>query len=143
MQSTKGFLRAALLTSASACLFAPALAHAQGTPPPPPGQAVGVEEVVVTGSRIRRPDFTSSQPLDVVTSESIDQKGFTNVADALNELPTMGVPINPTGDQGSFGTGRQFVNLFNLGSNRTLTLVNGRRFVSANVASIFSGSGSR
>jgi iron complex outermembrane receptor protein len=138
MQSTKGFLRAALLTSAaSACLFAPVLAHAQASPPA--GQAVGVEEVVVTGSRIRRPDFTSSQPLDVVTSETIDQKGFTNVADALNELPTMGVPINPVGDQGSFGTGRQFVNLFNLGSNRTLTLVNGRRFVSANVASIFTG----
>ena len=135
MISTKGFLRAALLSSAaSACLFTPHLAQAAAA-----DQAVGVEEVVVTGSRIRRPDFTSAQPLDVITSESIDQRGYTNVADALNELPTMGVPINPVGDQGSFGTGRQYVNLFNLGTNRTLTLVNGRRFVSANVASIFTG----
>ncbi|MFC3068977.1 TonB-dependent receptor domain-containing protein [Phenylobacterium soli] len=98
-----------------------------------------MSEIVVTGSRIRRPDFVSPQPLDVVTSETIDQRGFTNVADALNELPSMGVPINPVGDQGSFGTGRQYVNLFSLGTNRTLTLVNGRRFVSANVASIFTG----
>src|SRR4029450_8971193 len=77
--------------------------------------------------------------IQVITTESMDRKGFTNVADALNEAPSSGIPINPIGDQGSFGTGRNFGNIFTLGSNRTLTLVNGRRFVGANAASIFTG----
>jgi outer membrane receptor protein involved in Fe transport len=100
-----------------------------------------VEAVVVTGSRIRRTDLTSAQPIQVITSQSIDERGFTNVADAVNELPSSGIPINPIGDQGSFGTGRNFINIFNLGSNRTLTLVNGRRFVGGNPGSIFTGAG--
>ncbi len=100
-----------------------------------------VEAVVVTGSRIRRADLVSAQPIQVITTDSIDAKGFTNVADALNEMPSAGVPINPIGDQGSFGVGRNYINLFNLGTNRTLTLVNGRRFVGSNVASLFSGAG--
>ena len=98
-----------------------------------------VEELVVTGSRIRRAELTSIQPIQVITSENMDARGFNNVADALNELPSSGVPVNPIGDQGSFGTGRNFINIFNLGTNRTLTLVNGRRFVGGNPASIFTG----
>lgn len=103
--------------------------------------ATEVGEIVVTGSRIRRPDLTSPAPLSVVNSETIDEKGFANLADAINEQPVTGVPISPDGDQQGFGVGRSFINLFNLGSNRTLVLVNGRRFVGANVASIFSGAG--
>lgn len=103
--------------------------------------ATEVGEIVVTGSRIRRPDLTSPAPLSVVNSETIDEKGFANLADAINEQPVTGVPISPDGDQAGFGVGRSFINLFNLGSNRTLVLVNGRRFVGANVASIFSGAG--
>ncbi|MFN3513180.1 MAG: TonB-dependent receptor domain-containing protein [Phenylobacterium sp.] len=98
-----------------------------------------VDEVVVTGSRIRRPDLTSVQPIQVITMQSMEERGFTNVADALNDLPSVGVPISPIGDQGSFGVGRNFINIFNLGTNRTLTLVNGRRFVGGNPASIFTG----
>lgn len=103
--------------------------------------ATQVEEIVVTGSRIRRNDLTSSSPLAIVSSETIDDKGFTNVAQAINQQPVSGVAITPDGDQQGFGVGRTFVNLFNLGTNRTLVLVNGRRFVGANVASIFSGAG--
>jgi len=125
-------LRTALLASAaaSAALAAPSFAYAQ---------ASDVDEIVVTGSRIRRPELTSVQPLQVITTQSMEERGFTNVADALNDLPSSGVPISPIGDQGSFGVGRNFINIFNLGSNRTLTLVNGRRFVGGNPASIFTG----
>lgn len=44
-----------------------------------------VGEIVVTGSRIRRLDIVSPAPLSVVTSETIDEKGFANLADAINE----------------------------------------------------------
>ncbi|HEY0648589.1 TonB-dependent receptor domain-containing protein [Phenylobacterium sp.] len=129
-------LRSALLASAaSASLFAvPTFAQAQTA-----RQEVDVGEIVVTGSRIRRPDLTSVQPLQVISTERMEERGFTNVADALNDLPSVGVPVSPVGDQGSFGVGRNFINIFNLGTNRTLTLVNGRRFVGGNPASIFTG----
>ncbi len=134
-------LRTALLGSvAAATLAGPNFALAQSQPAAKASDAE-VGEVVVTGSRIRRPDLTSVQPIQVITTETIEERGFTNVADALNEAPSSGIPINPIGDQGSFGTGRNYINIFNLGSNRTLTLVNGRRFVSSNAASIFTGAG--
>lgn len=120
-------------------LAAPAFAQTTPTSAGQGEEVSQVGEVVVTGSRIRRNDLTSASPLAVVSSETIDQKGFANVADALNQQPVSGVPITPDGDQAGFGVGRSFVNLFNLGTNRTLVLVNGRRFVGANVASIFSG----
>ena len=48
------------------------------------------------------------------------------------------VPTNsPAGAQGSFGAGQTFVNMYNLGSQRTLTLVNGNRFVTTATSSIF------
>lgn len=130
----RNMLRTALLGSAAAAslLAAPTFAQAQSS-------QVDVDEIVVTGSRIRRPELTSVQPLQVITTQSMEERGFTNVADALNDLPSSGIPVSPIGDQGSFGVGRNFINIFNLGTNRTLTLVNGRRFVGGNPASIFTG----
>ncbi len=129
-------LRTALLASAACATIvgAPTIAQAQSG-----DAAVDVGEIVVTGSRIRRADLTSVQPLQVITTERMEDRGFTNVADALNDLPSVGVPVSPVGDQGSFGVGRNFLNIFNLGTQRTLTLVNGRRFVGGNPASIFTG----
>lgn len=98
-----------------------------------------VQELVITGSRIPSTNISSVQPIQIITSRSLDQHGYTNIADALNQLPGSGVGITPNGDQSTFGTGRNYINLFNLGSNRTLTLVNGRRFVGANGASLFTG----
>ena len=100
-------------------------------------QAQEVEELVVTGSRIPRVGFDTLEPATVVAREYIDQRGLTNVADALNEIPGFGVGVTPQGDQASFGTGVNFMNRFGLGSNRTLTLVNGRRFVASNPPTLF------
>ncbi|RST30842.1 hypothetical protein HMF7854_08315 [Sphingomonas ginkgonis] len=96
--------------------------------------------VVVTGSRIRKPNFDTLEATNVVTSAAIEQRGFQTVADALNEQPSFGVPgSSPVGNAqgGAFGSGQNFVNFLGLGSQRTLVLVNGRRFVSSNTASIF------
>ena len=95
--------------------------------------------VIVTGSRIARPEFDNLQPTSVVTGEFIDARGQTNVIDALNEIPAFGPPTaSAVGAQGSsFGVGQSFADFFSLGSQRTLTLVNGRRFVSSNTPSVF------
>jgi outer membrane receptor protein involved in Fe transport len=96
--------------------------------------------IIVTGSRIPKPNYDTIQPAIVLNSQAIEQRGFVNAADALNELPQFGVPgSSPVGGAqgGAFGTGQSFVNFLGLGSQRTLVLVNGRRFISSNTASIF------
>ncbi len=103
--------------------------------------AAPAEEITVTGSRIRLPNITNLQPTATVSRRFIEERGFTNAADALNELPGIRGSVTPNGAQGSFGQGVNFINGFGLGSNRTLTLVNGRRFVSSNVPTLF-GQGS-
>lgn len=94
-------------------------------------------EIVVTGSRIVRAKVTA-QPATVLGSEEIVKKGYTNLGSALQELPAFSIPGNsPIGSQGSFSAGQTFVNLYNLGSQRTLSLVNGHRFVTSASSSIF------
>ena len=101
-------------------------------------------QIVVTGSRISHREIESSSPLQVIDDKQLDARGFQTVAQALNELPTFGVPgASPIGfNQSGFGAGQSFVNFLGLGSQRTLTLVNGRRFVSSNTGSIFGPTGS-
>jgi iron complex outermembrane receptor protein len=91
-----------------------------------------LQEVVVTGSRIARPDLERLEPTTVVSASTIDDRGFTDVGQALSELPGFGIPTNGSNVQSTNGIGQSFVDLFSLGSQRTLTLVNGRRFVSSN-----------
>lgn len=90
-----------------------------------------VEEVVVTGSRIKRTGFDTVNPATVVDSEFLELRAFNNVAQALNELPSFGIPgASENGGQNGQNVGQNFVNAFGLGSQRTLTLINGRRTVS-------------
>lgn len=76
-------------------------------------------------------------PVTVIGNQYLSNRGLTNAADALNEIPGIRGSITPAGAQGSFGQGVNFINALNLGSNRTLTLINGRRAVSSNVNTIF------
>jgi iron complex outermembrane recepter protein len=96
-----------------------------------------LQEIVVTGSRIRRSgsDLSTAEPLTVVSSNVLAQRGYTQVGDALNEVTTNAPQIAVTPHNGtSSGSGQDFPDLFNLGAGRTLTLVNGRRWVTSGVA---------
>ncbi len=104
------------------------------------GQAAVPERITITGSRVFRLGFDSLEPATVVTREAIEASGVTNIAEALR-VPGFGTGITPEGNQSSFGVGVNFVNRFGLGSNRTLTLINGRRVVSSNTPSIFGPAG--
>ena len=95
------------------------------------------EGIVVTGSRIRLPNLSGKEPVVTVGAAYIEDRGLTNIADALNEIPGFRGSVTPQGAQGSFGQGVNFINTYGLGSNRTLTLLNGRRVVSSNVTTIF------
>lgn len=91
-----------------------------------------VDRIVVTGSRIARdPNLVSPAPVQSVDSEDIDLSGEMNVIDVVNRLPALIGSSNSTANQNALGSaGTGILNLRNLGSVRTLTLVNGRRHVS-------------
>jgi outer membrane receptor protein involved in Fe transport len=99
-----------------------------------------LEEIVVTGSRIARAGFDTLQPATVIDDEFFSMRGFDNAAQALNELPQFGVPDSSNqGGQDSRNVGQNIVNLFGLGSQRTLTLINGRRTVGQNTPNFTGG----
>jgi len=92
-------------------------------------------QVLVTGSRIARRDAASSAPMLTMTRDDIKFAAPTSVGDMLQTLPGAGVSLNSNGTQGT-SYGVSAINLRYLGSaegsgNRTLVLVDGRRWVSA------------
>src|ERR1700761_3729852 len=111
------------------------------SPPPKAASAEDLQEVVVTGSRIARTDLDRLEPTTTIDSKVFDQRGYLDVGQALSELPGFGVqPSSAAPTQSTTGIGQSFVDLYGLGSQRTLVLVNGRRFVSSSTASL-NGSG--
>lgn len=137
MAATPAYAKADPAPTAAPVVVAQAEAAADDAPK-------GDKDIVVTGSRIAQRGLNTSSPLQQITSADLDARGFQTVAQALNELPTFGVPgASPVGfNQSGFGAGQSFVNFLGLGSQRTLTLVNGKRFVSSNTSSIFGPTGS-
>ena len=89
------------------------------------------DAIVVTGSRIRRPDLESASPVAVIDSQQIQSQGIVNTQDLLAKLPQVGIPgLSRTNSNFlTTGNGVATINLRNLGDSRTLVLVNGRRFV--------------
>ncbi|MBC1181133.1 TonB-dependent receptor [Brevundimonas sp. WCHBH090558] len=102
-------------------------------------EAEQLEEVVVTGSRIARPQYEGVIPGVQVGEKDIEERLFTNAGDILNDVPLVGggASLNGTNGGQTASLGVTYIDLLNLGTARTLTLVNGRRFVSNNSATIF------
>ncbi|MHB8531019.1 MAG: TonB-dependent receptor, partial [Caulobacteraceae bacterium] len=134
---TKTTTRTRLLASSMISGFALAAlsatgAHAQAAPaaPPPattptPGATVG--ELVITGSRIPQPNLTSIAPVTAVTNQELQLTGTTRVEDLVNQLPQVVAEQGAMLANGASGTAT--VSLRDLGSKRTLVLVDGRRLV--------------
>ena len=85
-----------------------------------------IDRIQVTGSRIKRADIETSQPIFTLTRAEIDKQGVTSVADVLQRISSNGAALNSTFNNG--GDGSAGISLRNLGSSRTLVLVNGRRW---------------
>lgn len=91
-----------------------------------------IEEIIATGSRIRRDSFSSSSPLDVVLTESAAVAGVSNLGDLMQSTTVAaGAPQVTAATSTAFvqngGSGVSTLSLRGLGDNRTLTLINGRR----------------
>jgi outer membrane receptor protein involved in Fe transport len=141
-----------LAGTSAATLFAMAMpAYAQASATIPQGQAVATtpaeaaaqvdgartddapteQAIVVTGSRIRSPTLTSPSPLQAITAVDIARTGRVDVQEVLQQNPAFGVPgqSRNTSNYGALSAGLATVNLRNLGPNRTLVLIDGRRVV--------------
>lgn len=145
--------------SLAAMLVASSPALAQSTQPPPDIQenpastgdeATRTGDIIVTGSRIRRDPLAQDSPITFVDEEDIARTGLNSVTDVLQRLPSAGGGLNtkfnnsgnfgnpPSG--GGVGAGAAEIDLRYLGSNRTLVLVDGLRFVLGASASGVPGS---
>ncbi len=84
------------------------------------------KKIVVLGSRIKRQDAETASPVQVITREQIEATGLLSIGDILQNVPSTGSALNRIFNNGGDGSVR--VDLRNLGSNRLLVMVNGRRW---------------
>jgi iron complex outermembrane receptor protein len=123
---------------AASMMVGPTVAFAQT---PAPAAAADDEEeadedgavsaLVITGSRIKRSEFTSSSPIQVITSETSTLEGLVDTAEILQQssIASGSFQVNNqlTGFVTDGGPGANTISLRGLGATRTLVLLNGRR----------------
>ncbi len=94
----------------------------------PPDDQAGA--IIVTGTRIDRSGYEAPTPVTSLSADEIERGGAITIADELNQLPQFGAATTSSaGFQGGAAGGANFINLRNLGSDRTLVLLNGERVV--------------
>lgn len=110
-------------------LLVPGVTHAQSAPPVTPEEEAGsVVETVVVGRRDTPVDATSTSPVTVISADSLERSGAATIDDYFPRIPAISFQ-GVNGAQNNGGYGAVFADLRNLNFNRTVTLVNGRRFV--------------
>ena len=114
---------AAKVSALAAALVAAGL-HADNTP----ADDRGLENIVVTGSRIARKDFESPSPVVTVPAQAFAQTGTNSIELTLNSLPQF-VPSATSTSNDPSNDGQANVSLRGLGTARTLVLLDGRRVV--------------
>ena len=120
-------VRYALVAGAASAITAPAVfaqqAPAASTNAAPSTAQLG--KIEVTGTRIKRTDVETAQPVSIITAAEIKATGLQSVGDILQNISSSGSALNTQFNNG--GNGGTYISLRNLGSNRTLVLLNGAR----------------
>lgn len=130
----KSLLNTCALAAIASALIAPlGVAQEQddvaATVPATEDATATLETVVITGSRIRRDVASTPAPVVTFGEAAFQERGLVSAGDALNEITSLRPQLNQAaGDGSNSGSGQQYPELFGLGTGRTLTLVNGRRF---------------
>jgi outer membrane receptor protein involved in Fe transport len=92
------------------------------------------EAIIVTGTRIARPNLESALPVVSISGEAFINTGQASVGDALNDLPSLRSTFSQANSTRFLGTtGLNLLDLRGLGTQRTLVVVNGRRHVGADI----------
>ncbi|WP_271298893.1 TonB-dependent receptor domain-containing protein [Sphingomonas sp. CV7422] len=92
------------------------------------------DDIIVTGSRIASPNLTSPNPITTVQGGDFFKQGQVSIGDQLNQLPQLAPTFSQSNSTRFLGTaGLNLLDLRNLGTQRTLVLVNGRRHVAGDI----------
>ncbi|QNH20016.1 TonB-dependent receptor [Xanthomonas sp. GW] len=120
-------VRLGLLPASIAIALTPAMAGAQEAATD--SNPTNLDRIEVTGSRIRQASSETAQPVIALQRADIEKQGYTSVADIVQNLSATGSPAISRADALSSGeeVGGQYVDLRNLGPQRTLVLLDGKR----------------
>jgi iron complex outermembrane receptor protein len=123
-------LAALLLAPVAGTAFAQSTSDTNaGTPAPSASNTKQLETVSVTGSRIRGVDMATSQPVISIDRQQIEKSGYTTVDQLLSNLPVATTDLGrSTNNNVNSEAGSSTIDLHYLGAQRTLVLVNGRRW---------------
>ena len=112
-------------------------AWAQATTPTKAAATGTLDELVVTGSRIPRPNLEQPTPVAVLSTQVIENAGPQNLGDIITQLPAVGFGGTVRANSNNFGNGAgvSSIDLRNLGLSRTLVLVDGQRHVAGDITS--------
>lgn len=132
-----GFIFALSLLAAGAGVAPQRTVAAESTTAPPAEVTIKTEELAeihVTGTRIVGGGYDAPNPVTTVSAVRLEDLAITNIGDALNRLPQFRATQTPqtTEDGAPTNLGARVADLRGLGANRTLVLVDGRRFVPSN-----------
>ena len=105
--------------------FWPSMGGAQGVTPAADDDDV-IENIIVTGSRIKRRDYSSPSPLVSIDRADLISAGRATLEESLNRMPQFQPDLSRSVNNG--GNGTSALNLRGIGAGRTLILINGRRF---------------
>ncbi|WP_295920180.1 Plug domain-containing protein, partial [uncultured Xanthomonas sp.] len=119
-------VRLGLLPASIAIALTPAIAGAQEAAA---SSTTTLDRIEITGSRIRSADVETQQPILTLDRQALERQGYTSVADVLQNLTSAGSPAISRADALASGenVGGYYVDLRNLGAERTLVLLNGKR----------------
>jgi len=124
-RNMRAVARVGLLPAGIALALAPTFVMAQEAGK----DATNLDRIEVTGSRIRQASLETAQPVIAMTRAEIQKQGFTSVADIIQNITTSGSPSLSRADALASGeaVGGQYVDMRNLGPERTLVLIDGKR----------------
>lgn len=125
-KSVRRAIQFALMTGVTSAIVWSAPIHAQEQDVDEASENL-LEEVIVTGSRIRRSDLTANSPISVIESESMRVANTVNVEEFLRDMPQFVASVGKNGNNGNDGSAT--LDLRDMGEERTLVLVDGKRFV--------------
>jgi iron complex outermembrane recepter protein len=124
-------MRRALLASAAAATFAfvshGASAQQQKADAASDADTPVLQEVVVTGSLIKRPAAETAEAVTILKADDLKNQGVVNVEQAINTLTSSSPSVNIAANVGSFSGGGSYANLRHLGEGNTLVLLDGQR----------------
>jgi len=121
-------LRALITANAAAATLFAVSAHAQQSTAA--AQGPELQEIVVTGSLIKRTDTETPAPVQIITDQDLKNSGYTNVVDVLRNLSANGSGTLNQGFGQAFAAGASGIALRGLSVGDTLTLIDGERMVS-------------